>query len=472
VVLSNFPWYSTLVFAEATKWLPAHRQIWEFGPYLIALTSIALMSWAALRVAGRWAAALTAVILVCAGPNLLELMFWLTNHTPTWYSLALLAAFLVLVTDRRISVGWLPLVILTLVIGVIAGINLATDKELLISGMLPMMCAGVVTWGLTRTPSASKAMWLALAVTAVTGLSAIATTSIMHSAGILGGTFPLHFASTETLSTNVKSWWQSIAILGNGAFFGEAITFTASLALVCAVLSVGLVFLIPRYTWRYLHDRRPGGDPLNEQLTVYMVFWATSIVFLSVGFILSSVPIYPVTTETTHYLVGIVYGIAAMLPLLARANIVARAAVVAGTIVFLLGASVALSNSNLGGAPSPNVGPSPQVAAEVARAAEAMDATRGYGLYWDAAAITWRANFRVLVAPVVGCSQGPAQLCPGPHDYLEEWYYASPRRTFLLTDTSVIKWSPPATLGPAIATYRFGTVTMYVYGYDIAQKLF
>ncbi len=134
VITSNFPWYSTLIFEEATKWLPAHRQIWELAPLLLALLSIALMSWSALRVAGRWAAALTAVILLCAGPAVLELMFWLTDHTPTWYSPALLAAFLVLLTDSRLSIGWLPLTVITLFIGAVVGIDLATDKELFAGG--------------------------------------------------------------------------------------------------------------------------------------------------------------------------------------------------------------------------------------------------------------------------------------------------------------------------------------------------
>ena len=116
----------------------------------LGLLSIALMSWSSWRVAGRWAATLTAVILLCAGPAVLELMLWLTDHTPTWYSLALLAAFLVLLADRRISMGWLPLTILTLFVGVIVGINAASDKELLISGLLPLLFAGVGLWAMSR----------------------------------------------------------------------------------------------------------------------------------------------------------------------------------------------------------------------------------------------------------------------------------------------------------------------------------
>ena len=362
VVTSNFPWYSTLIFAEVTKWLPAHRQIWELGPLLLGLLSIALTSWSAWRVAGRWAAALTAVILLCAGPGVLELMFWLTDHTPTWYSLALLAAFLVLLTDRRISVGWLPLTIITLFIGVIVGINLATDKELLVSGLLPLLIAGIATWAMSRTALAARTMWFTLAMTAVIGISAISTASIMRSAGVVSNGYTLKFASIEGVFTNVMSWWQSIALLGNGSFFGEAITVATMIALICAVLSVGVVLLIPWYTWRYIRSRRSDGELLDIQLSVYTMFWTASVVCLSVGFILSSAPVHPTDPEDVGYLVGIIYAVAAILPLLARGSVLIRAMVVAGTLLFLLSSVIALGRSNSINAPPSARGPSPQVA--------------------------------------------------------------------------------------------------------------
>jgi hypothetical protein len=471
VVSSNYPWDATLIFAEATKWLPAHREIWELGPLLLGLLSIALMSWAALRVAGRWGAALTAVILLCAGPNLLELMFWLTDHTPTWYSLAVLGAFLVLLTDRKMSIGWLPLTILTLCVGVVVGISVATDKELITGGLAPLVLAGVGTWVMTRTALAARAMWFALAAAAATGVGAVVTTSIMRSEGVTTNGYEVKFAVLEAVSTNVKVWWQSVAMLGNGNFFGEAIKFTTVIALVCAALSVGTVLLIPRFAWRHISSRRSGKEAADEQLNVYVIFWTASVVCLSAGFIFSSAPIFPFTPEDLGYLVGLIYAVAAMLPLLARRSVAIRAVVVAGTLVFLLSSVIALGHSNSIKAPPSARGPSPEVAGDVARVAEKMHATYGYGLYWDAAAITWRSNFRVLVAPIVGCA-GSQGLCPGPNGYIEAWYNRTPRRTFLLTDSSLLAWGPPAALGRAVATYHFGTVTMYVYNYNIIENLF
>lgn len=467
VILANLPWFSTLIFELATKWLPAHRLIWEIGPLLLGLLSIALMAWASWRVAGRWAATVTAVILLCAGPPVLELMLWLNDHTTTWYSLALLAAFLVLIAERGSTIGWLPLTILTLFVGVIVGINAASDKELLISGLPPLLFASVGLWVLSPNARTVKVMGLGVATAVVIGVSAISTTSIMHSGGVFLAYYELKFATFEAISTNIKIWWQCIVVLGNGNFSGAAITFTTVLALVCAALSIGVVLLIPRFAWRYICSRRSGEEPIDERLSVYTMFWAASIVCLSAGFIVSSAP---VSAESTRYLVGVVYAVAAILPLLARGGVVARAIVAAGTLVFVLTSTIALDHSAVAKTP-PSKGPSPQVAEAVARTAERVGVTRGYAPYWDAAPITWRSNFRVRVAPFVGCP-GPTGLCPGSFNYLEAWYEPGSFPTFLLSDSSGHPWTPPAALRrQAVATYKFGTVTMYIYNYNVVTSL-
>lgn len=468
VILANLPWFSTLIFELATKWLPAHHLIWELGPLLFGLVAIALMAWAAWRVAGRWAAAVTAVILLCAGPPVLELMLWLNDHTTTWYSLALLAAFLVLLVERGATLGWLPLTALTLCVGVIVGVNAASDKELLVSGLLPLLFASVALWVLSPNARTVKVMGLGLATAAVIGISAIATTSIMHSAGVFLAYYELKLATFEAISTNIKLWWQCIVVLGNGNFSGAAITFTGVLALGCAALSLGLVLFIPRYTWRYIAGRRSGEEPIDERLSIYMMFWTASLVCLSIGFIASSAP---ASAESTRYLVGVVFAVAAMLPLLARGSVAARALVVAGTLVFVLTSTIALIDSPVVKTP-PSAGPSPQVAEAVARTAERVGVTRGFAPDRDAAPITWRSNFKVQIAPFVGCAGGPAGLCPGTFNYLDAWYKPGSFRTFLLADSSGHPWAPPVALQRrAVATYKFGTVTMYIYNYDVVTSL-
>ncbi len=95
VVLGQMAWFSTLMFELATRWLPLHREIWEAAPYAMALASVALITWALWRLAGRWAAAIGGVLVLCAAPHTLHLLFSLNDHSPTWFSLALLAGLLV-----------------------------------------------------------------------------------------------------------------------------------------------------------------------------------------------------------------------------------------------------------------------------------------------------------------------------------------------------------------------------------------
>lgn len=68
IVLAHYGWFTSLWFALLTKSLPFHRQLWEIAPYLFALASAALLAWASWRLAGAWAAAMTATIAVVTSP--------------------------------------------------------------------------------------------------------------------------------------------------------------------------------------------------------------------------------------------------------------------------------------------------------------------------------------------------------------------------------------------------------------------
>src|SRR5207248_8366672 len=95
VVLGTFGWYSTLLFELATKWIPGHRQVWEAVPYAMALAGAALTAWPVAIIAGRVAASLTAVTIICAAPPGVHVLMSMTQHAPVWFCLALLGALLV-----------------------------------------------------------------------------------------------------------------------------------------------------------------------------------------------------------------------------------------------------------------------------------------------------------------------------------------------------------------------------------------
>ena len=51
-------------------------------------------------------------------------------------------------------------------------------------------------------------------------------------------------ASGGQIGTNFRLWWQSVAVLGNGDFFGRKLSFTSGLSVACAVLSLGAVLVV------------------------------------------------------------------------------------------------------------------------------------------------------------------------------------------------------------------------------------
>ncbi|HXC24144.1 MAG TPA: hypothetical protein VNU28_06135, partial [Solirubrobacteraceae bacterium] len=247
VILGQMGWYSTLIFELGTRWLPAHRQLWEAAPYAMALASVALIAWSCWRVGGRWAAAITGVLVLCAGPRTLTLLFSLNDHSTSWFSLALLVGLLVLLEERP---GWLtrgPLIALVAVCGLVVGANAASDLVLVVAGIVPLLIAAGGVWLLLPGRASASAWWWLLGTTLVAGVAYVATRRWAHGENVIVPPQYIHnqLASAEAIATNFKLWWQSLMVLGNGNFFGAILGFTSSLELICAVLSLAVVLLIP-----------------------------------------------------------------------------------------------------------------------------------------------------------------------------------------------------------------------------------
>lgn len=475
VVLGQMAWYSTLMFELATRWLPFHRQIWEAAPYAMALASAALIAWALWRVAGRWAAAIGGTLMVCAAPHTLHLLFSLNDHSPTWFSLALLAGWLVAVehTGGRLGRRWAAGGVL--VVGAILGANMASDTLLIGAGILPALLALAAARVLPGVRAERRALLWLLATLAVAVIADVFTKLLMRHENVTVPASVTHtgLATAEAVTSNFKLWWQSIAVLGNGEFFGGTLGVTTALELICAVLSiVAVVILVPRIAWRELTQapasvaapRSAVGCARTARLS-WCVFWSSSAVLLSVGFIVSSTP---VDINSDRYLVGLIYAAAALVPLLGARSMRWRAAVLAGTLVFAL---TGLDNLVRGGA-TVNVtnAPSASVSERVASVARREHLTIGYAGYWDAAPITWATHMAVHVFPVQQCG---ANLCRFGIHYISSWYTPRPGiRTFLISDpaTSVPAPAVPS-LGRPSAEYHIAELTMYVYPYDVASRL-
>jgi hypothetical protein len=464
VVLGEFGWYATLIFELGTKWLPLHRQIWEIAPYGLALGGAALAAWSVWQVAGRWAASITAVLLICAAPATLRLLFSMTQHAPDWFCLALLAAFLTLLERRAVTLSRAVLAPFVLVVGLIVGVNAASDPLVVVSGLVPFGLALIACQVRARGPDSARALKIGLATLVVVAVAWVITDAVMASLNVApeSGLKTTMLADVGKIGTNFRLWWQSIAVLGNGDFFGRGLTFASGLAVVCALLSIGAVVLLPRAGWREVSSDRVAPGRL-----AFMVFWCSSAVLLSIAFLLSATP---VDIHADRYLVGLIYSAAAVIPVLAGPRIRTQVAVLTGTCVFAMGGVISMGKGTV--VEIPQSAPSTRMADEIARIAAANHLQVGYGGYWDAAPITWFTHVRVQVNPVAICDQS-AHLCRFDLHAIDSWYTPRPgTRSFLLTDPSSGNVaSPTADLGRPVATYHVGRITMYVYPYDLAARI-
>ena len=199
--------------------------------------------------------------------------------------------------------------------------------------------------------------------------------------------------------------------------------------------------------------------------------WCSSAILLTFAFLLSAAPI---DIGADRYLVGLLYGAAAVVPAAAAGHVRSEAVVVLATCVFALGGIVSLANGTTSHGRSFHPPPIGTVEAQrIAQIAAQHHLTVGYAGYWEAAPVTWATAFRVQVYPVSVCNVG-ANLCRFDLHFISSWYDPRPHtRSFLLVDdrTSQSISRPTPDLGRPVAVYRLGAVTMYTYDYDLAAKM-
>ncbi len=480
VILGHSSWFSTVLFERWTLWLPAHRQLWELAPYAMALSSVAFVSWGVWRIAGRWAGAATLAVMACAGPSLLTILMVADDHAPTWFTLALIGGFLaVLELGVVSSSGWLA--VLAVVVGVLLGANAESDVLLTISGAVPLLIAVLCTRALYPSRRTTRAVWFAVASLIVALVAGLIVHGIMRHDDVISAHDPKisMLVGTEAVGTNFKLWWQSLAVLGNGDFFGLSVGFSALIAFACAAITLTSIFFVPRIAHSQLayaiEERRRSPRTADQAArtadqaarSAWCLFWALSAVLLSVAFVFSA---GPEDLTSNRYLVGVIYAAAALVPMLGLRNLLMRATVTAGATLYAFAGCLALAQERI----EPPVSPTDPIAAAVANVAKAEHMSIGYAGYWDASPITWATHFRVEVFPVGNC--GNQRLCGFELAIDTAWYTPRPRiHTFLLVDpaySTAYPLSPTPDLGQPIAVHQIGNLTMYVYPYDIASRLY
>jgi hypothetical protein len=463
--LGFLPWYSTLWFELATRWLPFHRVLWEVGPWLASIAGIALVAWSTAKVAGRWAGWLVGFALVCAGDRLLTIQFASDLHGATAVSVCVLDAFLVLLVLRAGRIGKTPTHVCSCVlVAAFAAAGLASDDLFYFAGFVPFVFAGLAQlWW--QPPAVGRR--IALSVVAIAAL-AIAGSRVaieaMHAHHVYAARYPITYVTWSDILQHATQFVQSLAGLFNGDFGGSDVGARSLLAFACAlVVASGVVvaWYQGRDQLRRARDRVAAGATREAHIT----FWLLALTLPAAAFVLSSQG----AAGKGRYLVSCGYGMVVLGAVaLSRMGFAARAAGVVAACIVVTGSVVAAAARDL---ERQSVFPTRAFARILETFVGGEGLKYGYAAYWDAAPLTWDLHGRVQVYPVERCDMPPG-LCRVSAHEIDSWYEARGlTRTFLLVDPVFGPPAPGKRLGNPAEVVSIARYTIYVYDYDLAANV-
>lgn len=469
VILGNIAWFPALFFEVATRWLPAHRQIWELAPYVISVLGVVALAWTAKIVSGRWAAGIIAAALLTGSPALIGWQFGWSIHALSYTVVTVLGAFVVVLVRHEGRIGTTATHIgIVTAVGVVTGVGLASDELVAPAGLAPFALTALVVLPAV-SPRATRR--LAASAAGVVGIAVVSALIIAHALvveHISTAPFPITFAGYDQIVPHLRILIQGTALLFSGDFGGLAPSTLSVLKLACAAVVVGattVAIRMMRTTARHVaHAIRTSERPGDPVRYAFIVFWGCVVALDALAFVLSSVP---VDQYSGRYVVSAAYGIVALAVLAAAPGRLRRTAAGSACAIVCLGGVVALARGDV----QSNQGnyPDSKVAGALAAFAHRAGLVYGYAGYWDAAALTWEERAAIKVFPVEACA---STLCPFPFHQISSFY--TPRkatRTFLVSDpTQPLNPGPAAALGPPKSTVHVGRLTVYVYSYDIAGR--
>ncbi|MGI8425661.1 MAG: hypothetical protein ACR2FO_02145 [Actinomycetota bacterium] len=470
--ISIVTYYSTFLFNLATRWLPFHRGLWEGSSIVLALAGVVLMSWSARQAAGRGAGVLMFVLGAAASPLLL--MNTLGLRGPTWFTVGLLSALLVLMvrvvesgTSRRL------LVAAVVVTGAVTGVNLASDPLLLASAIGPFLVAAVLAVLIVPTRKghiAGASAGLCFLIAASAAITRLGMTHLGFSVGHQGAIDPAEvtFASGSIIGRNLGLFLTDMLTFTNGDFLGRPLSLASvarlAIGIACLMsLCLPLVVLRRRLMLRSLSPADGSAAP------VLIAFWASSAALVAAGFVFSNIAFDGLASA--RYLVPVYYACAGCTAIWAANSSRQRLAVaLIATLICLFSIKGQFSLVGTGEAERLSVdGP------RVISLLRDEGLSRGYSTYWDSLSLTWLSDMRVTIAPVVDCLIPDRGLCAFPVNSFERWYQpGAASRTFLLVGPERpwgLRSPPPPLLGTATEVHKVGEFSVYVYSYDLALRI-
>jgi len=461
LILGNYPWLEPLYALNLTRWLPAHREVWEAAPFVVYAVTVALIGWTVRRTVSARAGLLVALAMAAPAPIVLGYVAVPNAHAHAVFHAAILGAFLVTlprVGDWGIAgrLLWAAALAVTLAPGA------SSDVLLLIGGVFPFFVAVCFGWWRVAVPGRVAA--LAVAACLAGALAGRLLTVLADDAGVRDTGVPIPLASAHQIADNAWQLLEDTALFAHGQL-GDTSSAIGIVLEVVGILAIAalpiLVFAILRKAPEVLTDEsRP---PPQRLLAVY---WGVVIVSLAGAFILSSAP---EGLGSTRYLTVLWPGLLTLIAIFfgrrglgVLAGLAAIAAVL-GCIQLARG-----TYTDAGGFSSDDL-------ARLERFAIDNDLDHGYAAYANAPVLTALTDFDLRAYPVERCGPGGDGRCMYGLHRIDEWYLpgGAGRSFYLVAERP--GWPalgpPPERWGAPAEEAEFGEFHVYVYDFDLAGVL-
>ena len=473
VIFGTYAPLTTLWSNLLVSHLPGHRLLWKVGPLLVTMIGIVALGWAIRQVAGRWAAMVAMAVAFSSSTPVLATLLAQANHGTTYFVVCILAAYLVLISVRSPTPAALAGGV---VLGVVAGLNIASDPLLLLVGSAPFVGAAVLVRMCRQPVAPNLALPIALGVTGLSLATAMAA-SRLAGYGVLGVAtdgHPLAPASPSEVLENARRLAENLQQVFNADLaggFGPATPVRMTLAMLGFVgLCVPVVLLVRSLLAGRRPSARSSGD--SPALVILKVYWGLVVLALTAGLVLSQLAADN-APRALGYLTPLFLAVAVAVPIAAHRSLRWRAIVGAGASLFCLMSTVSLIQRQI-----------PQAydrfgfvrdGGQVLRLLDQLGLRRGYASYGAASPLTFHSGGRILVSPVIICAPTPdhVTLCGFPANRARSWYDPQPGPSFVIADPTLpwpVPVPPPAGLGPPSQVLTAGSQTVYIYPDDVALR--
>jgi len=458
-VIIQIGWYW---FDLATLHLPFHRQVWEYAPFVLAMSALALIVWTAWRVAGRFAALLAASIGIAAAPIVVATQVAQSFHGTTWFGCALLATYLCALMSSKMSSR--ALIAMSVVVALFAGFATGTDPLLVPAGDAPFAVILIALWRLRKDEVPGEKLLAGASTAAGIALTAGGMLLADRLTGY-GASFPrglTHLVAPDHIAGNARQLVSGVFEVAGMPRGGSLLGQVLGVILVAALL-IPIVWLIS--------SRARGMDAATLAV---VGFWVVSIVGVASAFFFSDIP-HDFLQNSSRYLISMFYAVAATLPIWAARDPLRLAVIAAPATLLILANAASVDTVAAAGRFEPSFGPS---LSEPIAFLEQHGLTHGYAAYDDAAPMSFKTGFGLRVYPVTEVFVSPddqcgGAICPFAYNSLSDWYRGDGGPTFILVDPAIkhLDQPPPPGLDQVVTVYQVGRYEIYVYGDDVAAHM-